>query len=143
MFLAESRLDEHFGFDHLYFTYPIGRASNIALPKSRTPRKKFVQPCKIFFFQRCILNCQTSQVFNGWVLNTALYFEMYRSRCSQMFFKKGVLKNFTIFTRKHLCWSLFLVKKLYSKETPAQVFSCRYCGIFKNSYFYRALLLAA
>ena len=27
-----------------------------------------------------------------------------------MFFKIGVLKNFAIFTRKHLCWSLFLTK---------------------------------
>ena len=27
-----------------------------------------------------------------------------------MFFKIGVLKNFAIFTGKHLCWSLFLVK---------------------------------
>ena len=24
--------------------------------------------------------------------------------------KKGVLKNFAIFTRKHLCWSIFLIK---------------------------------
>ena len=27
-----------------------------------------------------------------------------------MFFKIGVLKNFAIFTGKHLCWSLFLIK---------------------------------
>ena len=31
----------------------------------------------------------------------------YRSIRSQMFFKIGLLKNFGIFTRKHLCWSLF------------------------------------
>ena len=30
-----------------------------------------------------------------------------RSNCSQMFFKIRVLKNFAIFTGKHLCWSLF------------------------------------
>ena len=29
---------------------------------------------------------------------------------TQMFIKIGVLTNFTIFTRKHLCWSLFLIK---------------------------------
>ena len=37
-----------------------------------------------------------------------------KNRCrgsrSHMFFKIGVLKNFTIFTGKHLCWSLFLIK---------------------------------
>ena len=35
---------------------------------------------------------------------------VYRSICWQMFFKMGVLKNFTNFTRKHQCWSLILVK---------------------------------
>ena len=28
----------------------------------------------------------------------------------QMFFKIGALKNFAIFTGKHLCWTLFLIK---------------------------------
>ena len=36
--------------------------------------------------------------------------------------------------------SLFL---LYLKETPTQVFSCEYCEIFKNSFFYRTPLVAA
>ena len=30
-----------------------------------------------------------------------------RSSRSQIFFKKGVHKNFANFTGKHLCWSLF------------------------------------
>ena len=34
----------------------------------------------------------------------------YRCCCSQMFFKIGILKNFTILTGKHLRWSLFLIK---------------------------------
>ena len=29
---------------------------------------------------------------------------------SQIFFKKGVLKNFANFTEKYPCWSLFLIK---------------------------------
>ena len=32
-----------------------------------------------------------------------------RSSRWQMFFKIGVLKNFAIFTEKHLCWSLSLI----------------------------------
>ena len=43
----------------------------------------------------------------------------------QMFFKKGVLKNFAIFAGKYLCWSLFLIK----------VFYCEHYEIFKNNYF--------
>ena len=34
----------------------------------------------------------------------------YRSSCSKMFLKRGVLKNFAILTGKELCWSLFLIK---------------------------------
>ena len=29
------------------------------------------------------------------------------------------------------------------KETPAEVFSCEFCEIFKNTYFYRTPLAAA
>ena len=33
-----------------------------------------------------------------------------RSSLSHMFFKIDLLKNFTIYTRKHLCWNLFFIK---------------------------------
>ena len=53
--------------------------------------------------------------------------------------KKALLKNFTILTGKHLCWSFFLIKlqalRLHEKEIPTQVFSCEYCEIFKDTYF--------
>ena len=32
---------------------------------------------------------------------------IFRSSRLQVFFKIGIVKNFAIFTRKHLCWSLF------------------------------------
>ena len=35
---------------------------------------------------------------------------IFRSNHMQMFFKTGVIRNFAIFTEKHLCWSLFLIK---------------------------------
>ena len=41
--------------------------------------------------------------------------------------KKGVLKNFANFTRKHLCWNLFLIK--------LQAFSCEIFENFKITYF--------
>ena len=53
--------------------------------------------------------------------------------------RKGVLKTFTNFSGKHLCWSLFLIKalglQLYEKETPIQGFSCDIYESFKNAYF--------
>ena len=48
--------------------------------------------------------------------------------------KRAVLKNFAIFTEKHLCWGLFLIK--------VQI-SCEYCGIFKHIYFVEHLRTAA
>ena len=68
-----------------------------------------------------------------------------RNGRSQMFFKIGVLKNFSIFTGKHLCWSLLLNKwqtfksAALLKETPTQLFSCEYCEIFKNTFFIEQL----
>ena len=45
-----------------------------------------------------------------------------------MFFKMGVLKIFANFTKKHPCWSLFLIKLQ---------------ALFKNIFFYRAPPVAA
>ena len=44
---------------------------------------------------------------------------------------EGVFKSFTKFAGKHLCQSFLLKKRL------AQVFSCEFCEIFKNTFFYR------
>ena len=49
-----------------------------------------------------------------------------RSR-SQMFFKKGVHKNFANFRQKHMCWSLFLNK----------VARLRACSCIKKRFQYR------
>ena len=58
------------------------------------------------------------------------------------FCKIGILKNFAKITRKHLCWSLFFNKfaglqpaTLFNKKTPAQVFSCKFCKIFNNTFY--------
>ena len=64
-----------------------------------------------------------------------------------MFFKIDDLKNYAIFTEKHLCGSFFLIMlqarrpaTLFKKETPILVLSSEYCEIFKNNFFYRLLL---
>ena len=68
-----------------------------------------------------------------------------RSSRLGVFCKKCVLTNFTKFTGKHLCLSLFnkIFKNFFKKETPAQVFSCKFCEIIKNTFFYRTLPVAA
>ena len=56
-------------------------------------------------------------------------------RCSA---RKGVLGNFVKFLGKHPCQSLFFNKvaacNFIKKETLAQVFSCEFCVISKNTF---------
>ena len=47
--------------------------------------------------------------------------------------KKDVLENFAKLTGKHLCRSHAC--NFINKETLAQVFSCEFCEIFKNTFF--------
>ena len=57
----------------------------------------------IILFRRCV---SVTLTFNLLTICVTL---LPKSSLSQMFFKIGVLKNFAIFTGKHLCWTLFLV----------------------------------
>ena len=61
----------------------------------------------------------------------------------EVFYKKGVPKNFSIFTRKDLCQSLFLSCNFIKKETLAQGFFCEFCKIFKNTFFTEHLWMTA
>ena len=45
----------------------------------------------------------------------------------------GILKNFTKFTGKHLCQSLFF--NIVAGLRAAEVVSCEICEIFKNTFF--------
>ena len=47
--------------------------------------------------------------------------------------KEGILINFTKFAGKHEYQSLFFVE--VEKETLVQVFSCKFCEIYKNTFF--------
>ena len=72
-----------------------------------------------------------------------------RSSCPEVFCKKGVLTNFTKFTGKHLCQSLFFNKvsdlrpAALFKKSMAQVFSCEFCEISKNTFLTEHLWTAA
>ena len=60
----------------------------------------------------------------------------------KVFYKKGVLRNFVKFPGKHLCQSLFFNKvvdykacNFIKKESQAQVLSCEFWEIFKDTFF--------
>ena len=66
-----------------------------------------------------------------------------RSR-PEVFCKKGVLRNFTKFTGKHLCQSLSLrPATLWKRRLWHRCFPAKFCEISKNTFFYRTLLVAA
>ena len=80
--------------------------------------------------------------------------EKTRSSRPEVFCEKGVLRNFTKFTGKHLCQSPFfnkvaecpkMVKHTVKilQETLAQEFSSEFCEIPKNNFSYRTPLVAA
>ena len=62
-----------------------------------------------------------------------------KSSRSQMFSEISSNKNFVIFTGKHLCWGLFLIK--LQAFRPATFLkrdsgvSCGYCELYKNIFF--------
>ena len=62
------------------------------------------------------------------------FFIIWRSSRTQLFFKTGVIRNFAIFTGKHLF-------QPRPKRDPT-CDSCENCKIFKNSFFYGTLPVA-
>ena len=56
-----------------------------------------------------------------------------------MFYKTAILKNFLIFTGKHLCWGLLFIKvaTFRSLTVLKRDFNTdgEYCKIYKNIYF--------
>ena len=73
----------------------------------------------------------------------------HRSSHPEVLCKKGVLKNSTKFTGKHLCQSLFFNKVAglrpasLLKKRLWHVFSCEFCEAFKNTFFHRTPPVAA
>ena len=68
---------------------------------------------------------------------------IFSSSRPEVFCKNGVLRNFAKLTGKHLRQSLFFNKiagikasNFIEKETLAQVFSCEFCEISKNTFSY-------
>ena len=62
-----------------------------------------------------------------------------QNQLPEVFRKKGVLKNFAIFTRKHLCWSLFSVfgvnfikERLQHRYFPVNITKFLRTAILKN-----------
>ena len=74
---------------------------------------------------------------------------LHRSSRPEVFHKKVVVRNFAKFTGKNTCTNIFLINwrpetcNFVKRETLAQVFSCEFCEISKNTSFYKTPPVAA
>ena len=74
------------------------------------------------------------------LINTSSCFVKFRISHQRCSVRKSVLRNFTKFTGKHLCQSLFFNKvtglacNFIQKETLAQVLFCEFCEISKSAF---------
>ena len=81
----------------------------------------FIRPCANSIFN----------IHNPYGIKLLTRFRSSHRRCS---IRKGVLRNFAKLTGKHLCQSLFLNYETLQLKTLAQVFSCEFCKISKNTF---------
>ena len=79
------------------------------------------------------------KLMQNFSLHNLLQYYEWQKQPLQVFYKKDILKNFTKFTGKHLCLTLFLqasgLQFYLKRDYLAQVFSCEFCEIFKNTFF--------
>ena len=68
------------------------------------------------------------------------FFRQSHRRCS---LKDVVLKNFAIFSEKHQCWTLFLIKLQSFKRLLHRYFPVNIAKLFQNTYFKENLPTAA
>ena len=54
----------------------------------------------------------------------------YKSSHSQIFFRIGVLRNFAMFTGKHMCWSLILIKLQVLKNISDGCFCLKNTSVY-------------
>ena len=89
-----------------------------------------VNYCQSLAFDNPYLSCNDH--CDRWLFQE-IFFIIFRSSRMQMFFKTGVIRNFVIFTGKHLCWSIFLIKLRTLR--PATLFQPHPQKILQHKWF--------
>ena len=72
--------------------------------------QNFVQMFKFWSSQFATLNHEQRGFYKEKVFVYSIYDMEIQKQPPEVFYKKDVFKNFGIFTGKHVCWSLFLMK---------------------------------
>ena len=81
-------------------------------------------------------------IVTGGFSKKSFFIIIFRSSHTQIFFKTGVVRNFAIFTGKHLCWSFFLIKFAGLSTSSQKRLQHRWlqqsenCDIFMNRFYF-------
>ena len=76
----------------------------IFFPKEKVKLNQIITGCKIIYATRSNQIISSSSSENPFLINVFTYIRKSHQTCSM---KQRILKNFTNFTGKHFCWSLF------------------------------------
>ena len=77
------------------------------MPLGKILPGRCVEPVASFHWKKIFKNLMSFTPFRNGYLVT---FKKLQMQPPKVFYKKAVIKNFAIFTGKHLCWSLFLIQ---------------------------------
>ena len=89
----------------------------------------------VLIFHKCLKSIGTNFLIVLFSYKKSPYY-CNQKQPPEVFYKKGVLWNFTKFTGKHLYQNLFF-------KSLAQMFSCEFWEISKKTFFYRTPLVVA
>ena len=122
--------------------------------------KSKLQPSLRNLSVKCKLNCKCLfgklprnnrhpmvETFERFVLMGLLQRNV-KNSCLEVFCNKGVLKNFAKLTRKHLCWSLFLIWDYRDSSTGVFLWILRnfykhlFCRTSRNSCFWNVNIIS-
>ena len=96
-----------------------------------------------YTFENCTFKSIAVREDPGFVLISMWWFRSSHQRCA---IEIGVLKNFTKFSGKHLCQSLFFNKVAGLRPATLlkkRLLSCKFCEIFKNTFLTEHLRMNA
>ena len=130
-----SAINTIFSYKKVFAATKIQKQPPWVFCKRRFIVRKRLQHCEVFkntYFEKHMW----AAAFKNQHLN-----DKFTSSRPEVFCENGVPRNFAKFTVKHLCQSLLFNE--VAPETLAQVFSCEFCEISKNTFFHRTPLVAA